>query len=178
MGAVFLGISTFLNFADSAHAITFNFSFSNENGPISGTVEGTIELPDGDGTFAATSVFVTSAPVALLGYDPTGFDFTSFSVFENSFTVTGGNIDSANSSFFGLFDGSTALGLNSLFAGGATFLDVLNGGDFGATGLQDADSSTLSYSSPSATPVPEPMTILGSVVALGIGTAFKRKAIK
>ncbi|MGK7947173.1 MAG: PEP-CTERM sorting domain-containing protein, partial [Microcystaceae cyanobacterium] len=53
--------------AQSAQAATFNFSFSNEDGSVPGTVEGTIELPDGDGTFAASSIFVNSAPAAL-GY--------------------------------------------------------------------------------------------------------------
>ncbi|MFM7713952.1 MAG: PEP-CTERM sorting domain-containing protein, partial [Microcystis sp.] len=51
--------------AQSASAATFNFSFSNVQGPVSGTVQGTLTLPDGDGTnLAATSLIVNSAPAA------------------------------------------------------------------------------------------------------------------
>ncbi|MGB5596147.1 MAG: hypothetical protein WBM62_19225 [Crocosphaera sp.] len=66
-GATVLAAATVVGSANVANAATFGFSFSNVDGPVNGTVEGTIELPDGDGTFAATSVFVTSAPAAL-GY--------------------------------------------------------------------------------------------------------------
>ncbi len=64
-----LAIASLLSFVESANAIQYTFSFSNDSGPVNGTVSGTIELPGAaatvDGTYAATSVLVTSAPVAL-----------------------------------------------------------------------------------------------------------------
>ena len=58
-------VITVMGAFDVANAATFNFSFSNEDGAVPGTVEGTIELPDGYGIFAASNLTVTSAPVAL-----------------------------------------------------------------------------------------------------------------
>jgi hypothetical protein len=60
-------VVTVMGAFDVANAATLTFSFMNEEGPVAGTVEGEIELPDEDGTFAATAVTITSAPAAL-GY--------------------------------------------------------------------------------------------------------------
>ena len=46
--------------AAPVQAATFTFDFSNVNGAVSGEVSGTIVLPDGNGTFAATSVMIDS----------------------------------------------------------------------------------------------------------------------
>lgn len=161
-----------------AEAALFNFSFSNEDGALAGTVTGTITLPDGDGIFAASSVIVDSAPAALGGYY-IGFDFTSFNAPENLFTVTGGVIDVANSGFVGLFNASTALALHGASLGDISFLDALDAQDLGATGVQDADSSTLSFSAQGGgTAVPE-LDAAGAPLALawlaGVLALVRRK---
>ncbi|WP_414552696.1 hypothetical protein [Anabaena sp. CCY 0017] len=117
-----------LGFAGTAQAAIFNFSFSNENGAVNGDVKGTIELADGDGTFAATSVMITSLPGGLGLTAPV--NALSSGSLENVFSVVGGQINLAGTGFFGLINGNTALSLNASFAGGSTFLDALNGNNF------------------------------------------------
>jgi hypothetical protein len=155
-----------------AQAITLhNFSFSNVEGTVPGMVAGTITLPDGDGTFAASSVTVTTAPNGL-GYDPTGFNFTSVLVYVNKFSVVNGIISKSDSNFAGFFNGSTALGLNY---NGITFLDYLNVGNLGNPGVRDSSSSTLTYS---ATAVPwetDSLSAIGSTILFGLGLWGKRK---
>jgi hypothetical protein len=53
-----------------ANADTFTFGFTNTQGNVNGTVTGTILLPDGDGTNAATQVTIDSYPAyfAANGY--------------------------------------------------------------------------------------------------------------
>jgi hypothetical protein len=154
-GATVLAAATVVGSANVANAATFGFSFSNVDGPVNGTVEGTIELPDGDGTFAATSVFVTSAPAAL-GYT-TPFDVFAnfFFVNTNSFTVAGGTIDALNSEFL-VVNETDGLSLN--FSGGGTFLNVA-GSVNAFSGVADFSNSTLVYTSAAAS-VPEPSTIV------------------
>lgn len=159
-----------LGSANMASAAIFNFSFSNVTGAIGGTVSGTIELPDGDGTFAATSVIVTSAPAGL-GYDPTTTNFIGTP--ENVFSVVGGNIVVANTSFLGLFDGRTALALSATSFADQTFLDAFSAADFGVSGVLDTTSSTLSFS-PAAT-TPEPGTLLGLLAVGSIGALTRKR---
>jgi len=139
-------------FSSPAHALSFfNFSFSNVNGPVSGNVSGTITLPDGDGTFEASAVSITSLPAGLGLNAP--IDALALGFISNSFAVVGGNIDKSNTDFVSLITGSTALSLNSSsLAGGSTFLDFLDAADLGATGVLDSTSSTLTFSSPTAVP--------------------------
>jgi hypothetical protein len=128
----------------------FNFSFNNTVGPINGTVSGTLNLPDGNGTFAATSITINSAP-AELGYTQP-VDVLSYftNVTDNSFTVSKGTITAS-----------------SFIAQNSTELFSLNfvPGSFGSTlstvglinpfsGVQDINSTTLTYS-----PVPVPFDI-------------------
>lgn len=163
-----------------AHAATFNFSFSNEDGPVNGTVQGTIELPDGDGTFAATSVIVTSAPAAL-GYTvPLDILGSPVNVFDNSFTVVNGVIDEVASILDIEFDSNVVFALNSPFFGGASYLTDINNPANGVvdTGVFDSDSSTLTYSAAVAETTPEPtsiITLLG-VGVLGVASKLKKKA--
>lgn len=150
----------------SASAATFNFSFSNVNGPVNGTVEGTITLPDGDGTFAATSVIVTSAPAAL-GYTLPLDAF--FGLFFNSFTVSGGAITA--SSFLsgpsgGLFS------LSSPFGG--TYLTTSNNSS-ASSGVLDSSNSTLTSTPAPSAAVPEPATVLGLLSVAGVGFLSKRQ---
>jgi hypothetical protein len=164
-----------------AHAATFNFSLSNVSGNTPGTVEGTIELPDGDGTFAATSIVVTSAPAAL-GYT-TPFDVIANAVnsFANSFTVVGGEIDAATSNTAIVFNVGTAdasafslgfPGFGSLL--GVNGVPVTNS----INGVVDVNDTTLAYSAVTAETTPEPtsiVTLLG-VGVLGVASKLKKKA--
>jgi hypothetical protein len=134
--------------ASPAQALSYTFSFSNVEGTVPGTVSGIIVLPDGDGTFAATSLQITSAPSGL-GYDPTTINWASGAV-QNSFVVSGGVIAAANSGFVSLFNSNTAFALRTSLASNATFLDSLNGGNLGATGVRDGASGTLTYGVASA----------------------------
>ncbi|MDY7005676.1 MAG: PEP-CTERM sorting domain-containing protein [Cyanobacteriota bacterium] len=160
-----------LTAVSGASAATFGFSFSNEDGLVNGIVEGTIELPDGDGLFAATDVTITSFPNGLGLNAPINILASDF--IENVFSVVAGEIDIANTSFLGLINDFTALSFSNSIFDGSTFLDALNGEDLGATGVRDADSSTLTFTSPSAT-TPEPGTILG-LLAVGSLDALTRK---
>ncbi|BCU12656.1 hypothetical protein [Microcystis aeruginosa] len=83
-----------------------NFSFSNVTGPVSGTVQGTLTLPDGDGTFSASAVTITSAPTALGYTTPLPLDFGSGTLYENTFTVVAGQINATASNFFYIFGSS------------------------------------------------------------------------
>jgi hypothetical protein len=164
-----------LGAAASAQAATFNFSFSNEDGLVNGNVEGTVELADGDGTFAATSVIITSLPTGL-GLTAPVNNLASGAI-ENVFSVVGGQIDLANTSFFGLINGGTALSLSNSIFDGSTFLDALNAANLGATGVRDLDSSTLTFTSASVASVPEPTSMLGilGLGAFGVTSLRKRK---
>ena len=162
--------------ASVANAATFNFSFSNVEGAVGGTVEGIIELPDGDGTFAATSVTVTSAP-AILGY-PLPVDFVDGGEIANSFTIISGMIDATVSTFVNPFPVSfpfgTALALNDGFEG--SLLNVPGSG-VTSSGVQDLDSSTLNYSNASATtPESTSMITLIGLGLLGVGSKLKKKS--
>ncbi len=160
-------VVTVMGAFDVANAATFNFSFSNEDGPVPGTVEGTIELPDGDGTFAASNVTVTSAPAAL-GFTLPFDVITNFPiVIGNSFTVSGGAIDAGASTFFAT-NGPQAFFLNgpigTQFAPGAP-----------NSGVSDLDNSTLVYSSNVTTPEPTSMIALASLGLLGVTSKLKKK---
>ena len=81
--------------ANQAHAASFNFSFSNVNGAVSGTVEGLITLPDGDGSFAASQVDILAYPAAL-GLGPAPINAMAAGTYDNLFTVSGGQITSSD----------------------------------------------------------------------------------
>jgi hypothetical protein len=168
-----LATVTTCTLSEAASAATFNFSFSNLQGPVSGTVEGLIELPDGDGTFSATSVIVTSAPAAL-GYTLPFDVFANYqNVIANSFTVSGGAI--TDSSFFAQdFSSSAALGISFFpeFDFGNILSTFLDNSLF--SGVQDANDSTLTFT-PVPTAVPEPAAVLGLLSIAGVGLLSKRQ---
>lgn len=161
--ASFCFFTTALLSASQAKAALFNYEFTNVNGPVSGTVKGRITLPDGDGTFSASKVTVDSYP-ALLGLGATPISVSAIStMFGNLFTVAGGQI--VSSDYFGLITPQTALSLSdTVICGGVTFLDELEAGDCGASGVLDAASSTLSFS-PAAASAPGPLPLLGAAAA-------------
>jgi hypothetical protein len=126
---------------------SFNFSFNNTVGPVNGTVSGTLDLPDGNGTFAATSIKMNSAP-AELGYTQPVYVLSYFTnVASNSFTVSNGTITSSS---FSAQKNGERFSLN--------FMSGLSGSGLwkvdGSSGVQDINSTTLTYS-----PVPVPFDI-------------------
>ena len=171
-------VASIVAFASVANAATFNFSFSNEDGAVNGTVEGTIELPDGDGIFDPISIMVTSAPPEL-GYTYPLDVFIPNAVIENSFTVVNGMIDKAMSLFEVQFPNTTAFfGFNTTFGMGATYLTDINNSPNTVinTGILDSDSSTLTFSVANVTSTPEPtsvITLLG-VSVLGVASKLKK----
>lgn len=168
-GAAVIALGT----VGTAQAATFNFSFSNVSGAVNGNVGGTIQLPDGDGTFAATSVVITSLPGSLGLTAPVNALANGSP--QNVFSVVGGQINLAGTQFVGLINGGTALALNTTIVSVGTFLDALNGANLGATGVQDIDSSTLTFTSASAAAVPEPASVIG-ILGLGVfGVTSLRK---
>ena len=160
--------------APVASAATFNFSFGNVTGPVSGTVQGTLTLPDGDGTNAATSLIVTSAPAAL-GYT-LPFDVLAnfIGVAANSFTVSGGVITA--SSFFAQ-NSTEALTLNFL-PGSLGSLFSVQGSGTPFSGVVDVNSTTLTYSPAAPTTVPEPATVLGLLSVAGVGLLCKGRKLE
>ncbi|MCZ8250449.1 MULTISPECIES: PEP-CTERM sorting domain-containing protein [unclassified Microcystis] len=156
--------------APVASAATFNFSFSNVTGPVNGTVQGTLTLPDGDGTnLAATSLIVTSAPAAL-GYTLPFDVLANFTfVFGNSFTVSGGVITASS---FAAENSTEALTLNFLPGSVGNLFSVAGAGD-GFSGVVDVNSTTLTF-----TPVPEPATVLGLLSVAGVGLLCKGRKLE
>ncbi|GBL14080.1 hypothetical protein MTo_01375 [Microcystis aeruginosa NIES-1211] len=162
--------------APVASAATFNFSFGNVTGPVSGTVQGTLTLPDGDGTnLAATSLIVTSAPSAL-GYT---FPFNVLANFTanvpaNSFTVSGGVITASS---FAAQNNADILALN-YFPGSLGNTFSVKGGASIFTGVLDVNSTTLTYSPAAPTTVPEPATVLGLLSVAGVGLLCKGRKLE
>ncbi len=153
-----------------AHAIVLNFSFQNVNGSVPGTVSGEITLPDGDGTFAASSLVITSSPNAL-GYT---LPFDVFTVFPqdiaNTFVVSGGQIQA--SSTFARQSISGAFTLNYLTLGS---LLTVNGAIGPTDGVLDTTNSTLAYGSVPQSAVPAPLPIVGAGAALGWSRKLRRR---
>ena len=150
----------------------FNFSFNNVSGPVNGTVSGTLDLPNGDGTFAATSLKINSAPAALGYTQPV--DVLSYfpNVISNSFTVSNGTITA--SSFGVQEDGSAAILLNFQPGSYGTLLSEVGTGSV-FSGVIDTNSTTLTYSP--ATPVPfdiSPGAILPTIPILALMDLWKQ----
>jgi hypothetical protein len=161
--------------APVASAATFNFSFGNVTGPVSGTVQGTLTLPDGDGTNAATSLIVTSAPAAL-GYT-LPFDVLAnlTVVFGNSFTVSGGVITA--SSFAAQNNNTDTLALNFVPGTFGSVFSVQGAANL-FSGVLDVNSTTLTYSPAAPTTVPEPATVLGLLSVAGVGLLCKGRKLE
>ena len=161
--------------APVASAATFNFSFSNVGGPVSGTVQGTLTLPDGDGTnLSATSLIVTSAPSAL-GYTlPFDVLANAIAVLDNSFTVSGGVITASS---FGALSIGGAFTLN-FSPGNFGSLFNVQGSGAALSGVVDVNSTTLTYSPAAPTTVPEPATVLGLLSVAGVGLLCKGRKLE
>ena len=154
-----------------------NFSFINTNGSVSGTVAGTITLPDTCYTGcsqAATDIILTSFPAALdstFGSAPVDIWASLNTHYENSFTTdSSDNVIAADVYFTTPSFGSFFL-LNS---GGCGFCDVLENGDATIVLQNPGGFSAITFSA--ATPAPEPST--WAMIALGlIGLAWLRHPI-
>jgi len=176
VSATLLALSSVLTSVTVANAATFNFSFSNEDGPVNGTVSGTITLPDGNGTFPASNITVTSAPAAL-GYT---LPFNVFAglpnIIQNTFTVVGGMINNAVS-VFGAQNDSTLGSFAFNFPTFGTLASILDNGS-PSSGVLDSDNSTLVYSSnaPATTPEPTSVITLIGIGVLGVASKLKKKA--
>ncbi|MFO5440825.1 MAG: hypothetical protein ACLBM4_19725 [Dolichospermum sp.] len=149
----------------------FNFSFNNTAGLVNGTVSGTLDLPDGNGTFAATSMKINSAPAALGYTQPV--DVLSYfpDVFSNSFTVSKGTITASS------FIAQNSTELFSLNFVPGRFGSILS--TVGLTslfsGVVDINSTTLTYATP--TPVPfdiRPGAILPTIPILALIYLWKQ----
>lgn len=165
-----LSLAFFGVLAGNGEAAVISFSFSNVNGPVSGTVTGLITLPDGDGIFAATSLTVTSGPAAL-GYT---YPFDTMSLMPtlvtNSFKVVGGEID-ADFSNFGAQSGGSAFALNYPSIGSlltTTFAFTTS------DGVLDSANSTLVYGAAPGS-VPEPGSCLGLLGLFSGGIVMRQR---
>ena len=185
-GISLLTVLSVFNSADLANAASFSFSFTNEDGLVDGVVEGTLELPDGNGSFNATALSITSAPTDL-GYSlPLNILDSSASIINNIFVVTDGMITSGSfiaSSFESSFRISAGTAFGSALG--------VNGNSSFTTGVWDTDGSTLVFSTidpptdpvdpptdpvdPPVTKVPEPSTLSFLALSVLTTTILKRK---
>lgn len=154
--------------ASSASALSFKWSFvpdvGGPTGPNPYVVEGTIEgLQEGSNDGTGLTVTVTSTPTGQLtsGY----WIFQSTNNGGDAFTVSSGAVTFADAFFYN--------GFEVLFFGGfgGYLPQLLN---FGSGSSWETFTSATTFTPQAAQPVPEPVTILGSLVALGVGTAFKK----
>jgi hypothetical protein len=151
-----------------------NFSFSNGNGNVSGTVTGTITLPEAcytGCTQAATDITLASFPDALdstFGSAPIDISASLSSHIENMFTTdSSGNVIAADVYFT-----AASVGYFLLDSPGCGFCDELRGGTNHVTDPGGFRAITFS----AATPAPEPST--WATIALGlIGLAWLRYPI-
>ncbi|WP_168653550.1 hypothetical protein, partial [Dolichospermum sp. UHCC 0299] len=149
----------------------FNFSFDNTVGPVNGTVSGTLDLPNGNGTFAATSVKINSAPAALGYTQPV--DVLSYFPFPslNSFTVFNDTITSSN---FLAYNTAEMLALNVVPGSLGSLLSPVGTGQ-AFSGVVDIYSTTLTYTP--ATPVPfdtTPGAMLSTIPVLALMYRWKQ----
>ena len=150
----------------------FNFSFNNNVGPVNGTVSGTLNLPDGNGTFAATSMKINSAPAALGYTQPV--DVLSYfpNVFSNSFTVSNGTITASS---FAAENNTEGFALNFYPGYYGSLLSTVGAYNVNV-GVKDINSTTLTYS-PVPTPVPfdiGPGAILPNIPILALMYLWKQ----
>lgn len=161
-------------FASSAHAsVVYDFTFDNSSNG-GGIVDGTVTLPSSaDGTYAATSVVVTS--------NTAGFGLGEYVVFLNeitydSFVISGGEITSASVFLdFGVSNRSPGVKCCSLEF--AVFDSILDGGLSNLDGqVADGPGSPVTFTL-ATTPIPATLPLFATGIAsLGLlGWSRKRK---
>ncbi len=174
MAQIFLGLCTTIGVvsgASSAQALSFNFSFSNVEGPTPGTVSGTIDgLNNGNNTGGTPVVVaVTSSP------DSQGLGTYTFSSTgtggATAFTVSGGNITYAD--WYG------TLGAFNLFLGTdpASFT-WSPGWTNGGYDVADSYATTISFTPAAGVPFEFTPSLGFALVGLGLGAGKLRQLSK
>ena len=153
----------------SAQALDFSFTVTNTLGNVSGSYSGIVYGLADNATGPATDVVVTSFPAALnsvAGAAPVDVFSTGWTVFDNSFTVTGGQI--TDGGFF-----SKYLGADSY-----AYLDI--GTDDNALELDNNGydkyiytSTGIAYANFNSYATPEPATL--ALAGLGSAALLLRK---
>lgn len=168
-----LQVITFLAvaaFVPLAQADDFTFSFTDTVGNVAGTVTGEILGLTDNSTGPAAKVIVESFPAGLnsvLGSAP--IDVTSWTIFNNSFTETGGQIVAAD------FDAETGTAPSGF--GGFEFNPISGGSNLTLDGDQAFNVLTFGgLSADNFAPVPEPSS-LGLVLA-AVGLIASRRSRK
>lgn len=161
-------------FSLPAHAsVVYDFSFDNSNNG-GGIVDGTVTLPSSaDGTYAATSVVVTS--------NTAGFGLGEYVVFLNeitydSFAISGGEITSATT-FLDFGDANRSPGVKCCSLEFAVFDSILDGGLSNSNGqVTDGPGSPVTFTL-ATTPIPGTLPLFAAGIAgLGLlGRSRKRK---
>jgi hypothetical protein len=169
-GAIFVGTS---QVQVHASTLTFDFSFTNAAANGGGTVDGVIYGLQDNSIGAATSVQVTSNTLGFgigeyLG-DPS----------QNFFEVSDGTMTLAFFNSFGDFNTSPAVTCCSL---GLNYDSSVNSTNAGLTDLPGAldfneDTSALTFTPVSPTPLPAALPLFATVLSLGalLGLRMKRK---
>jgi len=132
----------------------FNYTFTNSAGSVPGTVTGSIDLPDGNGTFAATHVFIDSYPAALGSIGTPPLDAATWTQLTNSWTVASGAIttesfEAVNQTPSPPFDGATLL-----------FIPTIGDLEDSSTGA-NVEGSVV-FTPQVSTPEPASLTLLAS----------------
>ena len=143
----------------SAHALDFDFSFTNTSGNTAGTVTGEIFGLTDNATSAPTDVVITSYPAALTGLPAAPWDLYTIPGFEfgnhgtpflaDNFTVSNGVITDALYSLF------TATGQTVLYFGWGGLDVFANHPDVGGQ-IVIADPSLADFTRDTRGGVPEP----------------------
>jgi hypothetical protein len=167
-----------LALAPAAQAVNIGFSFSNTNtslDAVPGTVSGYITGLVDNGTSAATDIFITSTPAALVPLPATPFSIAAYvalldvlhggiTVTANSFVLANGQVtDAVFQVFGGYFDINVAGAFNQLYTS-----DKGPGGPPAGrlVGNQDGFSGVSFF----AVPEPASMALLGAgLLGLALG---------
>lgn len=160
--AVEIGViaGVLLSNINTAKALDFTFSFTNEFGTIPGTVVVTLFGLTDNATSSPTAVVVQSAPTPLDVFNGVDFMQAPFSVVLNSFTLSGGLLTGG----LGLYEGPMGCGL-----GVDSCLDL--NFDFFLFGLTDGSPDFVGASTftPLSVPVPYEFESATGLAILGLG---------
>jgi len=155
--------------ATTSRAAIYNYSFSNSFGNTDGTIAGAIILADGDGVnLEALAVTITHAPVAFDLSSPIEF-MSQGTVYENEFTVTGGQITGIKLILEAETDvGKIALNLQDYQSVSYTFI---------GQNIYNVGTSAPADINLSAVPLPAALPLYGAGIAVMgfIGLRSKRK---
>ena len=183
MKKLLVAVTTFAAILVSAapvHAVSFNFSFTNQFplGGVNGTVAGRIDGLAGTGTSAATAVFITSSPAGLfypLSASDNILSQPSVSILANSFSVTNGAMTAED--FQAGFTEANGDDIELLLKSAIPQFLLVR---FATTGVNfDTITNTATFSPVSQVPLPASLPLLATGLgALGLlGWRRKKKAI-